>query len=113
MSAVLSCGLTPLSGSLRLDSGPTDLVVKLGIAAAKILVSHIQMATFVDNASLYRVRSVPIFFVIQGMESCSPGFSKGMGLLQCLGNHGPHARSRQRAHRGGLREMTSYADEGS
>jgi hypothetical protein len=53
IKAVLSCGVTPFSGSLRLDKGPTDLVVRLGIAAAKILVSQIQIATFLDTASLY------------------------------------------------------------
>lgn len=52
MNLVLSCGLTPLSGSFRLDRGPTERVVRLGIAAAKILVSHIQMATFLERASL-------------------------------------------------------------
>lgn len=52
MSAVLSCGVTPLSGSFRLDSGPTDRLVRVGMAAAKILVSQIQMETLHDNASL-------------------------------------------------------------
>uniref|UniRef100_A0A8H7NFQ0 Uncharacterized protein n=1 Tax=Bionectria ochroleuca TaxID=29856 RepID=A0A8H7NFQ0_BIOOC len=52
ISPVLSWGLTPFSGSFKLESGPTDLVVKLGMAAANILVSHIQMATFRESASL-------------------------------------------------------------
>jgi len=56
--AVLSWGLTPLSGSFKLDSGPTDLVVRLGMAAAKILVNHIHMATFRDSASLQALVSV-------------------------------------------------------
>lgn len=52
MQEVLSWGLTPFSGSLRLDKGPTERVVKLGIAAAKMRVSHIHIATFRDSASL-------------------------------------------------------------
>lgn len=52
MSAVLSWGLTPFSGSFKLERGPTDLVVRLGIAAAKILVRHIHIATLRDRASL-------------------------------------------------------------
>lgn len=83
MSAVLSWGLTPLSGSFKLDRGPTDLVVKLGIAAAKILVSHIQIATFVDNASLYSLKLVGSLGKLQE-RSCEPGFPKGMCLLQGL-----------------------------
>lgn len=58
MSAVLSWGVTPFSGSFRLESGPTDRVVRLGMAAAKILVSHIQMATFLDSDSLFAGRAV-------------------------------------------------------
>lgn len=53
IKAVLSWGVTPFSGSLRLDSGPTDRVVRLGMAAAKILVSQIQIATFLEMASLH------------------------------------------------------------
>lgn len=61
IKAVLSWGVTPLSGSFRLDKGPTDLVVKPGMAAANILVSHIQMATFLESASLDLVsRSGPM-----------------------------------------------------
>ena len=52
ISAVLSCGLTPFSGSFKLERGPTDLVVRLGIAAANTLVSHIQMAILQERASL-------------------------------------------------------------
>jgi hypothetical protein len=52
MSAVLSCGVTPLSGSFRLAKGPMDLVVRLGMAAAKSRVSHIQTSTLLDRVSL-------------------------------------------------------------
>lgn len=55
IKAVLSWGVTPFSGSCRLDNGPTDLLVKLGMAAANILVSHIHIATFLDKASLEQV----------------------------------------------------------
>ena len=49
---MLSCAVTPFSGSLRLDSGPTERVVRLGTAAAKILVSQSQISTLTDRASL-------------------------------------------------------------
>jgi len=52
IKAVLSWGVTPLSGSLRLARGPMDRVVKLGIAAAKSLVSHIQTSTLLERVSL-------------------------------------------------------------
>ena len=52
MSAVLSWGVTPLSGSFRLARGPMDRVVRLGMAAAKSLVSHIHTSTLLDNVSL-------------------------------------------------------------
>jgi hypothetical protein len=52
MSAVLSWGVTPLSGSLRLARGPMDRVVRLGMAAAKSLVSHIQTSTLLESVSL-------------------------------------------------------------
>lgn len=52
IKAVLSCGVTPLSGSFKLDNGPTERLVRVGMAAAKILVSQIHMETLQDNASL-------------------------------------------------------------
>lgn len=68
IKAVLSWGVTPFSGSFKLDSGPTALVVRLGMAAANILVSHIQMATLRDNASRDVLRVCVFSSVFEIME---------------------------------------------
>lgn len=88
IKAVLSWELTPLSGSFKLERGPTDLVVRLGIAAAKILVSQIQMATLRDSVSLEAGIRWQEHDSVSSVCENTPGLPESVRLLQRLGDHG-------------------------